>query len=327
MDHDKFFKRNVFVVGVPTSTGQPRDGTELGPTVLRDGGIIERIKAHALSVTDFGDVNLKDLPETDKNSHIKNVATCSEVSRRLNDFVVKHCEANKKNVKSFIERPIIVTLGGDHSLGTGSVHASKSLYSNICVLWIDAHLDINTTKTTETGNVHGMPLSFIVEGACSREDVPKEYSWIKETIKPTDIAFIGIRDADPKELDIVRRLDITTYGALEIENFGIKKCLNDALDKINPFRDRPIHVSFDVDSLDPTIIPSTGTPVPGGLSMREFLYIAETIAQTGLLVSLDIVEVNPKLGLNPHDAKLTVQNTIYASEFFFGRSRFQFVKE
>lgn len=163
-----------------------------------------------------------------------------------------------------------------------------------CILWIDAHADINTPKTTESGNLHGCPVSFVM--GLDKETYPEPLRWIPQNLKTNKIVYIGLRDVDAGEKKILRENNIKAFSMHHIDKWGIGKVVEMAIDAVNPNRDAPIHLSYDVDAIDPLFVPATGTRVEGGLTLREGLYIAEAVAETGLLSSLDIVETNPSLG-------------------------------
>lgn len=154
-----------------------------------------------------------------------------------------------------------------------------------CVIWIDAHADINTPSTTDSGNIHGMPVAFLLGIAGS---VP-EFNWVKPVLKANKLVYIGLRDVDAGEKRILKENGIKAFSMHEVDRYGIGKVVEMALDAVNPNRDLPIHLSFDVDALDPSVAPSTGTPVRGGLTFREGHYICEAIHETGLLVAFDLM--------------------------------------
>ncbi|RUP50077.1 hypothetical protein BC936DRAFT_140429, partial [Jimgerdemannia flammicorona] len=151
--------------------------------------------------------------------------------------------------------------------------------------------DINTPKTTTSGNIHGCPVSFLL-GIAGK--VP-EFEWVPHCLRPDRIVYIGLRDVDEGEKRILRENGIKAFSMSHVDRYGIGQVVEMALDHVNPKRDRPIHLSFDVDALDPSVAPSTGTPVRGGLTFREGHYICEAMSETGLLVGVDIMEVNPAL--------------------------------
>jgi arginase len=173
----------------------------------------------------------------------------------------------------------------------GTVAGTKRRFPEAALIWVDAHADINTPLTTDSGNLHGCPVSFLLglEGT----DVPPFNVWLQPCLRPEDIIYIGLRDIDDKEKRILRELGIKVFTMHDVDAHGIGRVMELALAHVGAAR--PIHLSFDVDALDPTVAPSTGTPVRGGLTFREGHYIVEAIAETGNLVAVDIVEVNPTL--------------------------------
>jgi arginase len=174
----------------------------------------------------------------------------------------------------------------------GTIAGTCAVYNDLCVIWVDAHADINTPETTTSGNLHGCPVAFLL-GIVGQ--VPN-YEWLKPCLKPDRIVYIGLRDVDQGEKEILKKFGIKAFSMYHVDKYGIGKVVEMALDHVNPNRDRPIHLSFDVDALDPSVAPATGTPVRGGLSFREGHYICEAINETGCLVAMDLVEVNPLLG-------------------------------
>ncbi|KAJ1673200.1 Arginase, catabolizes arginine to ornithine and urea [Spiromyces aspiralis] len=186
-----------------------------------------------------------------------------------------------------------LTLGGDHSIAMGTICGTAEKYGDdLRVIWIDAHPDINTPETTESGNLHGCPLSFLL--GLTQEGQPP-FQWLKACLKPEHLVYIGLRDVDAPEKRILRQHNIKAFSMHEVDKYGIGKVVEMALQHLSPNNDKPIHLSFDVDALDPSVAPSTGTPVRGGLTFREGHYICEAIHETGCLVAMDLVEVNPHL--------------------------------
>lgn len=174
----------------------------------------------------------------------------------------------------------------------GTISGVLSAHPEACVVWVDAHADINTPQTSTSGNIHGMPLAFLlgIAGELPKaQSGPQPFSWIKPVLRPERLVYIGLRDVDEGEKKILREHKIRAFSMHEVDRFGIGRVVELALAHVNPNGDRPIHLSFDVDALDPSVAPSTGTPVRGGLTFREGHYICEAIAETGLLVGLDIM--------------------------------------
>jgi len=168
------------------------------------------------------------------------------------------------------------------------------------VFWIDAHADINTPQTSSSGNIHGMVLSYLFNLQNAR-DIPG-FEWMKRipTLKESRLVYIGLRDIDDPEKEIIRERGIKIFTMQDIDRYGIGRVMEHVIDQLCPRSSvpRPIHLSFDIDSVDPTFAPSTGTRVAGGLSYREAYFISEAVAETGMLNSMDMVEVNPALGSN-----------------------------
>lgn len=262
----------------------------MGPEFILKAGFHEQIKnlgwetdlVHPLTKSDF---------EAQKSNEK------DEFGVKNSKIVSQCCQIIHNTVKSIsLAGRFPITIGGDHSIGTATVSAVLENNPDTCVLWIDAHADINSPKTTDSGNLHGCPMSFVM--GIDKGSYPPEFDWVPQNLKPNKIAYIGLRDVDDGEKEILRKYNIPAFSMYHIDKYGIGKVVEMALDKINPDREFPIHMSYDVDAIDPSFVPATGTRVEGGLTLREGLFIAEEVAQTGLLSSLDIVETNPLLGEN-----------------------------
>jgi len=317
------------IVGCPFSGGQGRAGVDLGPVALVQGGLISQLTNLGWEVafdghSQFADIPYNPIPSGSPDAPKKDLPGASvtyepssarptlahvahdvEMVQKLPDppignmkkprLVSAVCERVRDKVKEHAEKGSLpLTLGGDHSLAMGTVSGTMAKYPDACLLWIDAHADINTPDSSESGNLHGCPVSFLLglEGT----DVEPFNKWLKPCLKPEQIVYIGLRDIDPPERRILRENKIKCFSMHDVDRHGIGKVVEMALDYANPNRDRPIHLSFDVDACDPAVAGSTGTPVLGGLTFREGHYICEAIAETGCLVALDIMEVNPTLG-------------------------------
>jgi len=283
--HSRFLPepKTVAIVGCPFSGGQPRAGVDKGPIHLIDAGVITDLEGLGWKVKfdghhQFEEINAAIDPPI---GILKNPRLVSRVNESVAKVVGEHGSKGE----------LPVTLGGDHSLAIGTVSGTLKNYPDACLIWIDAHADINTVESTESGNIHGMPVSFLL-GIGSKVE---NFSWVQPILKPERLVYIGLRDVDAGEKKILREHNIKAFSMHEVDKYGIGKIVDMALDHVNPKRDRPIHLSFDVDALDPSVAPSTGTPVRGGLTFREGHYICEAVCETGLLVGLDIMEVNPSL--------------------------------
>ncbi|XP_070079973.1 arginase-1 isoform X4 [Equus przewalskii] len=207
------------------------------------------------------------------------------------------------------------------SLAIGSISGHARVHPDLCVIWVDAHSDINTPLTTTSGNLHGQPVSFLLQELKGQiPDVPG-FSWMTPCLSAKDIVYIGLRDVDPGEHYILKTLGMKYFSMTEVDKLGIGKVMEEALSYLVGRKKRPIHLSFDVDGLDPSFTPATGTPVVGGLSYREGVYITEEIYKTGLLSGLDIMEVNPSLGKTPEEVTSTVNTAVAVTLACFGAAR------
>lgn len=301
--HEKFIKdKTVAIVGCPFSGGQRRKGVDTGPHALVQAGICKQLQSLGWNVEfnghhSFDHLNEGIASDTDIGN-MKLPRTVSAVTKQVAATVESHAKQGK----------LPLTLGGDHSLALGTVSGSFRAHPDAALIWIDAHADINTPDTTESGNLHGCPVSFLLglEGT----DVEPFNSWVpkKPLLKADSLVYIGLRDIDAGERKILRENNIKAFSMHHVDKYGIGKVVELALDHVNGAegkRERPIHLSFDVDALDPSVAPSTGTPVRGGLTFREGHYICEALYETGCLVALDLMEVNPSL-LEDREAQQTI---------------------
>ena len=260
---------------------------------LVEAGLIDQLKNDLeFQVTYDGQVHAyEDLITTLDDPNYRNMQrpkAVSAVTRALSEQVYEHASKGR----------FVLTLGGDHSIAIGTIAGTakatrERLGREIAVIWVDAHADINTPETSGSGNIHGMPVAFMTGLATEkREDI---FGWIKKEhmISVKKLVYIGLRDVDKGEKMIIKEHGIKAFSMHDIDRYGIGKVMDMALGWIGS--DTPIHLSFDVDALDPMWAPSTGTPVRGGLTLREGDFIAECVHDTGSLIALDLVEVNPKL--------------------------------
>ncbi|KAJ1833221.1 Arginase, catabolizes arginine to ornithine and urea [Coemansia sp. RSA 2706] len=298
----KFLKNGttVGITCVPFSGGQPKGGVDDGPVEMVRFGILDQVQGmgYAVELSEGMDKYRTMQPAHDPPlGRLKNARYVGMAARRVRDQVQAHCQAGR----------MAVTLGGDHSIAMGTLAGSAAVYGDdMCVVWVDAHADINTPATSDSGNLHGCPLAYVL-GLCAAEDVAADspFAWIKPCIRAQRLVYIGLRDVDAGEKVLLREHGIRAFSMHDVDKHGIGRVVEMALDHVNPGRTRPIHMSFDVDALDPSVAPATGTPVRGGLTFREGHYICEAVAETGCLVALDLVEVNPALG-DPESLRQTV---------------------
>ncbi|CAG8961321.1 hypothetical protein HYFRA_00013782 [Hymenoscyphus fraxineus] len=294
------------VVAVGFSGGQCKPGVDAAPSALISSGLLTQLQEE-LGYKLFHDNTVHSykefLPASDPDYRgMKNPLAVSAVTKKLSEQVYAHAKEGRT----------VLTLGGDHSIAIGTISGTakairERLGREMAVIWVDAHTDINTPEGSGSGNVHGMPVAFLSGLAKeSREDV---FGWLKDEhmISLKKLVYIGLRDVDRAEKVILRENKIKAFSMHDIDRHGIGRVMEMALGYIGT--DTPIHLSFDVDALDPTYAPSTGTPVRGGLTLREGDFIAECVHETGCMVAMDLVEVNPTLepGLNDIGAHETVR--------------------
>nr|KAF6461398.1 arginase 1 [Molossus molossus] len=303
--------KSIGIIGAPFSKGQPRGGVEEGPKVLRKAGLLEKLKEQECDVKDYGDLPFADVPNDSPFQIVKNPRSVGKANEQLAGVVADV----KKNGR------ISLVLGGDHSLAIGSISGHAKVHPDLCIIWVDAHTDVNTPQTTSSGNLHGQPVSFLLKELKGKiPDVPG-FSWVTPCISAKDIVYIGLRDVDPGEHYILKTLGIKYFSMTEVDKLGIGKVMEETLSYLLGRKKRPIHLSFDVDGLDPSFTPATGTPVVGGLTYREGIYITEEIFKTGLLSGLDIMEVNPSLGKTPEEVTRTVNTAVAITLACFGVAR------
>lgn len=275
-------KKNLALIGAPFDMAASLRGARLGPDAIRLAGIHPRLEAIGYNVKDFGNIEARNNLNTARSdNNLNNMEYVVEANQNLYEAFDK----------AFTEDYFPVMLGGDHSLAIGTIKASLKHYPDLGVLWIDAHGDINTAETSPSGNIHGMPVATLM-GMGAQELIDVGQSDV--LLKKENIVFVGLRDLDTGERKAIKELGIKYYTMHEVDSLGIKKVMTEALDYLSERTDH-IHLSYDMDSLDPTVAPGTGTKVPGGMSYREAHLALEMISQTEKLVSVDLVEVNPIL--------------------------------
>jgi arginase len=296
-------RRPVHIIGVPLDLGQGRRGVDMGPSALRIAGLDQRIAALGHAVTDRGDLHVpiqetRD-PGDPRRKYIREIA---RVCQRLHHVVFG----------SLRDGAIPVILGGDHSLGAGSVAAASDWASRqglpIGLIWVDAHGDMNTPASTTSGNVHGMPLSALVGTE------PEELARLSARVPAVDPArtiLLGVRDLDEAEKAIIRASGVRVFTMSDVDRQGMAAVAQQALAAAGEGT-AGIHVSFDMDACDPSIAPGVGTSVRGGLGFREAHLLMEMVADSGLLSSLDLVEVNPILDVQNTTATLGMELALSA---------------
>ena len=295
----------VSVFGVPTDVGAGSRGASMGPEALRVAGLVEALAARGIDVVDRGDAKGPRNPWTAPVDGYRHLDEVVAWNRAVMAMSAAELEAGR----------MPVMLGGDHSLAMGSITAvarhCRAKGKRLRVLWLDAHADFNTSAITPSGNVHGMPVACL----CGLgPDVLVNLGGTGPMLSPAEVRQIGIRSVDPEEKRLVREQGLDIYDMRYIDEVGMRQVMEEVLAGVDA--DTHLHVSFDVDVLDPTIAPGTGTRVPGGLDYREAQLVMEMIADAGGADSLDVVEVNPALDKRNRTARLAVDLV----ESLFGKS-------
>lgn len=285
--------KHISIIGVPMDLGQTRRGVDMGPSAIRYAGIMERLEKLQYNINDLGDIQVPQRPrEQDRNEKLKNVNEIIQVSEQL----------AKKVQAEVAQKQFPLVLGGDHSIAIGTLAGLADHYENLGLIWYDAHGDINTPETSPSGNIHGMPLAASLGYGDNRltsilSDHPK--------IKPENIVLIGIRDLDDGEKDMIRQLGIKTYTMHEIDRLGMPQVIEETIAYLRAKTDG-VHLSFDLDGIDPSEAPGVGTPVPGGATFRETHLALEMLHESHMITSAEFVEVNPMLDIRSKTADLTV---------------------
>jgi arginase len=286
--------QEIAILGAPLDLGAGgRRGVDMGPSAIRYAGLGERIDELGVACRDLGNVAAPLRERTDPGDARARylgaiLGACEEVAGRV-------AEASRDGL-------VPLVLGGDHSIALGTLGGMASVHGTGAVLWIDAHGDLNTPETTPSGNVHGMPLAAAL--GCAGDGFARA-AWPLPAVDPERTVLIGGRAFDDGERRLIHELDLAIFTMAEIDRRGLEPVVREALDRVHeaPF----VHVSLDLDVIDPDVAPGVGTPVRGGLSYREAHLAMELIAEAGVIDSLEIVEVNPILDHENATARLAVE--------------------
>ena len=288
----------IQVIGAPQDLGAGRRGVDMGPSALRIARLNSRIVSLGRAQRDFGDI-----PVSIQETH-----DAGDKTARYLPQIVDVCRMICHRVeKAMSEECMPLVLGGDHSVAIGTIAGAASHFDRrgerTGVIWVDAHTDMNTPETTLSGNIHGMPLAVSL-GYGSPEltgiGVPGQ------KIHPENTVLIGIRSIDDTEKALVRESGITVFTMRDIDERGMWAIIQEAI-HIATGNTTGLHLSFDVDSLDPKLAPGVGTPVSGGLTYREAHLLMESIADSGCLTSLEVVEINPIVDAGNTSAEVAVE--------------------
>lgn len=283
------------LIGVPVQDGASRLGCEMGPSALRTAGIGPTLRELGHDVNDFGDIRVEDAPDRrHPNGAVHDLGKVALWVERLAETAYAHSDG---------AMPIF--LGGDHVLSAGTVAGLARRASEqgrpLFVLWLDAHTDFHTLETTDSGNLHGIPVAYFTGQPGFGTDLPT----LEAQVDPANVCMLGIRSVDPAERSALADLPITVHDMRALDEQGVAPLLGAFLEKVAAANGR-LHVSFDVDFLDPEFAPAVGTTVPGGATFREAHLVMEMLHDSGLVESLDLVELNPFLDERGRTASLLV---------------------
>ncbi|GAC1389474.1 MAG: arginase [Ktedonobacteraceae bacterium] len=290
---------HIRIIGAPMDLGADRRGVDMGASAIRYAGLSDQLQHLGHTVHDVGNLIIPQ-PETrpEGNPHLKYLEPIVHASEELATLVSTTLQEH--------EFPLL--LGGDHSISLGSICGVANVYKNIGVIWVDAHADFNTDETTPSGNIHGMILAALA--GIGNIHLTNASGWMPKINKDT-IVILGARDLDVKEQALLRTHNIHVFTMSDIDQRGMPDMMKQAI-AIAGKNANPIHLSLDMDSLDPREAPGVGTPVRGGLSYREAHLAMELLATSQRLVSMDVVEVNPILDSENTTARLAVELVLSA---------------
>jgi arginase len=288
----------VHVLGVPMDLGSGRRGVDMGPSAIRIAGVESALRELGHTVVDEGDIMIKNMEEL----------KVGDVHARYLSEITRASALACKKVDRIMSRghfPLI--LGGDHSIAAGTVSGiagyARRAGKRIGLLWVDAHGDINTPETSPSGNIHGMPVAALL-GYGPDELTGIGGRFVK--VDPKNVALVGIRSLDEGEKRRLKEIGVQVHTMSDIDRHGIHRTMKKALARITDGTDY-VHVSFDLDAVDPTVAPGVGTPVKGGLDYREAHLIMELLHDSGVMTSLEMVEVNPILDQGNASAAFAVE--------------------
>jgi arginase len=288
--------RAVEIVGVPMDLGGFRRGVDMGPSAIRYAGLRRRLADLGYKVRDRGNVRVQDRDEAGEIEYAHGARQAHHAQE-----IVRAAEELAKVVASIVKGDAIpVVLGGDHSIGMGTIAGLARAGHRVGVIWVDAHGDINTPDTTPSGNVHGMP--FAVALGIAEDPFP---SSLRGTTDGKAGVLLAIRDIDPGEKDNIKRTGVTTITMSDIDRIGMARAMEQAIAVAS--KGDGIHLSLDMDAIDPDEAPGVGTPVRGGLTYREAQLAMEMLAASGKLRSIEVCEVNPILDRENRTATLAVE--------------------
>lgn len=296
--------KKITIIGIPMDFGQELRGVDMGPAAVRYTGLVSRLRALGHEVEDSGDIFV---PIRDCEVGNDGAKGLKKNKKQYIDQIKQVCESVYTEGKKIINAdnfPLFV--GGDHSISIGTI-ASVTDDQPCGLIWVDAHADYNTPQTSESGNIHGMPLAVLLgDGNKSLVNVGRK----GPKIQAGNVVMIGQRDLDPGEKKRLKQSGITIFTMRDIDEQGISAVADKALMKLAHLK--RIHLTLDMDVVDPAVAPGVGTPVPGGLTYREAHLLMELVADSNKMTSMDLVEINPILDEGNKTAGLAVELTLSA---------------
>lgn len=290
--------QKIRIIGVPMDLGQSRRGVDMGPSALRVAGLQSRLKALGHTVEDIGNVPVKQ-PEEQHfgEKHAKYLHEIAETCRGLAEITER----------ALAEGFLPLVLGGDHSVAVGSFSGVSKFFreqsKRVGYLWLDAHGDMNTPETSPSGNIHGMPLAAVL--GCGAPELAELLGY-KPKVEPRHVALVGVRDLDAKERRMIKESGVHVFTMRDIDERGLREVMTEALRFVTDDT-AGTAVSLDMDFVDPADAPGVGTPVRGGVTYREAHLAMEMIADSGAMVSLEVVEINPVIDVQNKTALLGVE--------------------
>jgi arginase len=285
--------QRVAVIGAALDLGAGRRGVDMGPSAIRYAGLANRIAELGHEYVDWGNVETAVAEASSVgDEHARFLPQIKDTSTRIAQFVAQAVQ----------QAYVPLVLGGDHSVALGTLAGLRKVHGPGGAIWIDAHGDLNSPETSPTGNVHGMVLAAVLGLAGDRF---REEGWGLPALAPGRVALVGVRELDDGERAVLRDLDARMFTMSDVDRLGVERAVREALAHVAGAGF--VHVSLDMDAIDPDVAPGVGTPVRGGLSYREAHLALELVAESGLATSLDVVEVNPILDRENQTGKLAVE--------------------
>ncbi len=290
---------HISLIGVPMDLGADRRGVDMGPSAIRYAGISEKLRSLGHELDDFDSIRVPDpdtrAPGDPRLKYLDQIVGCASE-------LAEHVQAR------IAQRSLPIVLGGDHSIALGSVTGTANTRGKVGVIWFDAHADFNTAETSPSGNIHGMILAALAGYGDPRLI---NVTGTGPHVDPRHIVIVGARDLDPGERELLRTAGVHVFTMSDIDRRGMHSVTSEAIELANEGT-QALHVSFDMDVVDPSEAPGVGTPVHGGITYREAHLAMELVAESGRLAALDLVEVNPILDRENRTAVLATELALSA---------------